>query len=331
MIKISSIYRPEAKCGINRIRSSIIKERITSKTAKIKKQMLPKIKDSFNNETLEPWEAYFAQRKKQDPMLFNDNVITAYCNLEKMPILKNLSNDEIDKFRRELLEWNPHVFFATIAGCKPASINWAENSVEYLNKIKKDPIFAENYNLLWCDENYTTFFLFNKKETLKTISRNKEIYTSRLNLEKNTSVEEIYNIITEPSKNILFNSFAYEDLLGITLGYPKNSSLLYVLESSIDKDGFLINYRTKHKRKYFIKMLATLYSPNSILQNLDTKAKTELEHNIRSTKSQRFSGYNLYTFVNFLDEPLEHYRILQAEKKYINSAPTELLGINSKT
>lgn len=238
----------------------------------------------------------------------NEEVIKALdkSNFNKIKIFEDLSSREKNLVRKELVRSEAPEFFATLAGYKPATL---ASNVNGLSKIKNNTKFNEIYDVVDVGKDLTYFI--NKKQLKEIIANNKDIYTLRMNLNKKTSVEEIYDTLIKDGDKYL-NSFyggKNTDLVGITLGFPRLNSLIFNLEGKVGKSGVDTLKLREQPEMFKTKLLDVLNSPNSPYKNLDKSAKDELKKAIMSYQKSEGVDFKNYKFIKFVDEPKEFERI----------------------
>lgn len=232
---------------------------------------------------------------------------------KNLKIFENLNTSEKESLYKGLLGFgDERFFFPTVSGHKPACIVAAINrDFKCLSKIKDKNLefihlephkFGRNNSLC-----YNTYVL-NKKLVLETIERNKDIYTTRLNLSQKASNEEIYSKL----KDVLKSTKGEHDIEGLTLGFPRKSCMIFHLEQV---GGISYELRSKPE-EYKKAILEVLRSKNSPYKNLPKKTIKDLEKSINeiSVSDERLSPY--MDFVNYVNEPQEFERIRKAAENF---------------
>lgn len=238
-------------------------------------------------------------------------------NLEGIDALSNLTAAE----RKQLVELlaldNPQTLLIFLQGQKPGAIlSGNDDLIALLNKLKSEDVDIVNtrvngdFSLQGGNSQYiNNAYLINKKQAKDVISDNKELFAKRLGLNENTSVDEIYAKLI--SKDGPLGKGEHHDLLGMILGYPKTSTLIFQLESAIP--NFTPQMRTDIS-KFKEDLLKVLYGENSPYKNMSDEFKANLAEKINSITNVRsakdvLGGFEEYPFTYYVDEPAEIARI----------------------
>ena len=171
-------------------------------------------------------------------------------------------------------------------------------------------------------------YMINKNSAMKIIGQNKEIFTLRLGLHKDTSVDEIYSKMIKKfndggryNHDDPKNKWTY-DLEGMILGFPKHSSMIFNLE--VVSEGYPLR-RAGDIEQLSSKMLEILNAPDSLYKDLSPKEKNLLTRAIKKMyKGEEFNhidgksyyGDSLYTFIKYTDEPEEIQRIANSTYEF---------------
>ncbi len=233
-------------------------------------------------------------------------------------ILENLTEAERASLVESMHAGDIHTLMLFANGGKPACyLTTSQARHDAIAKMKNDDIDIvqadiKDYNGCPVTENY----LLNKKDVQEIIKNNKELYAVRLGIDKNSSVDEIYKkLISQDSP--LSQSGRCDDILGLTLGYPRYSTMIYQLKeyANIEPEEFKTNLEeTKEKLKQ------ALYAEDSPYKNMSDKFKQKLAAQIDKIDGYNFSNKTLsvknfedpraiYPFATFLNEPAEIARI----------------------
>ena len=151
-------------------------------------------------------------------------------------------------------------------------------------------------------------YLLNRKKVSNIIKNNKAVFTTRLGINPESSIENIYKIIEEKLKT----SFQILDLEGMILGFPKQNSMIYNLE----KFAGLRAAQRKNPKKFKAKLLEALRKEDSPYANLSTVEKEELENSIKRIGKVKEFNNSLYDFIEYVYEPTEMNRIRQTTAEY---------------
>ncbi len=273
-----------------------VKESITS----VQPKQIKSLPDSFEHCKT------FAE-KEIDKLNILNNFINIKC-------LENLNTFEKINLKNVINNGQINEFYPTISGYKPACLIATKKSTKYLEKIKstKDiPLETISYKRFGIHQS----IILNKKLITNIIQENKDIFTSRLNLEPNTSDEIIYKNLKQALK-----TNDYDDLLGMTLGYPRNDSIIFNIEQlatkakNIDAPE-LRNNVPKHKKI----LLEYLNSENSIYKN--TNFKQEIEQSIKNIKEITPFKQGYYKFINYTGQ--ENLELKKTVKSFENDFTCE--------
>lgn len=240
--------------------------------------------------------------------------------LNKLPIFECLCFLDVLKFKRQmvrdLFDEGCRAFFPTVLGKKPSAILSAKSDMHYLNKVlypnKMDIIHLKPQENGFFDKTYNTYIL-NKDEVMKTIERNREIYTNRLKLHPENSTKYIYKKLKEALKDDTGKYGRIDDILGITLGYPKENSMIYQLEKSA---GINIESR-KSVLSYQKKLLDFFKDEKFPYKNLSKQELNELKQHIKKIRKIKHHHNAVYDFVKFVEEPEEMKRITESVNDYV--------------
>lgn len=266
-------------------------------------------------------------KNKLDEMRDND--------FENFEIFAPFSEDEridfVDYMEAGFSETETFCMFAL--GQKP-SVLLSGNS-EYIELAKKinnvDKVSAEV--IVGDDKRERVFpvnqiFLFNKSMVQDVIKDNLELFTSRLELPKGTSISKIYEELLSEDGPIACDGATmkstYNDIIGLLLGYPKASCMIYELERRIPNPK--LRY-SKDLTEYKQELLKLLHSENSPYKNMSKEFVKNLADKISSIKDIKrapllLGGFEGYPFMYYTDEPDEilkiHSRIRNTVEKMHN-------------
>ena len=249
------------------------------------------------------------------------NELKSVLTLNKLPLFKNLCFFDVLRFKKQFLgdlfSDGIRVFFSTIEGKKPAGLICSDGCMRYLNRIaypsKMDLIHLTPVREGLFEKRYNTYIL-NKEEVLKLIEQNKEIYVNRLGLSQENSTEYIYRILKRALKEgVNRKGENIDDIVGITLGFPKQNSMIFHLEKCAGIDCELRGNLPEYKAK----LLEFFKDEKFPYKNLSTKKISELRASIESIEEIKPFHNAIYDFVQFVDEPKEMKRIIQASENYV--------------
>ena len=239
------------------------------------------------------------------------NILSNFLNIK---CLENLNTFEKINLKNIINSGQITEFYPTISGYKPACLISAQKATKYLEKIaptKDVPLETINYKRFGCHHS----IILNKKMVTELIKQNRDIYTNRLNLTPNTSDEIIYKNLKKALK-----TDGFDDLLGITLGYPRKDSLIFCVEQIASKTKNidpteLRNNIPKHKEV----LLEYLNNENSIYKNADFKE--EIEQSIKNIKEIKPYKQIYYKFINYTNG--ENIDLQKKVKSFLNDFTCE--------
>ena len=253
-------------------------------------------------------------------------------NFNRIALLKGLSSEEIAILQKSA-DMDANCFFPTLTGHKPACIIGRGEDLSFLSKIKTKNSLGNNFDFVHLKELNNQTFVLNKEKTLEIISRNKDFYTARLGLGNNSSIDDIYNFMLQ-HKNQVFNctqTGKFNDLVGITLGFPKQSSMMYQLEilcdvSNLKNIKYVAELR-KNPTLYKKIMLETLNKNKELYKNLSVDEYNGLVKAIENYKPIKTEGIadRYYQYVKLADEPTEFARINNSVDDFIKDFSIEKL------
>ena len=189
-----------------------------------------------------------------------------------------------------------------------------------MSKIKNDAVYGEFFDILPLNasDEGSLIYILNKAGVLEVIERNKDIYTLRMGLAEDVAPNIIYEELINNKGRYLNSHYcsSYQDIVGLTLGYPRYSSMVFQLEKMFGIDGV----KQRGNPKLYKKMLLdVLYGEKSPYKNLDKNILNTLEDVIKSYKEIRKSENKYYEYVKFAEEPLESQRINIAAEEFVDN------------
>jgi len=225
-------------------------------------------------------------------------------NFEGLEIVQNLSIQERKNLVETLVQdCNVANFVLVSTGNKPAV--WIRG--------KLPEAFAhKNFDLIKFKKSSDDMIVLNRNIVKNVIKENFEIYQKRLHLDKNATVNEVYNVLKNPKifKKCLNDA---HDLVGLTLGYPRDCSLLFQL-NMCDNSKILVD---KELAKIDFKKI--LISKESPYKDFDNGFKNHLLCQIEKMNSTSSTEYlntpkysNAYIFNALVEEPEALNKILNS-------------------
>ena len=107
----------------------------------------------------------------------------------------------------------------------------------------------------------------------------------------------------------------YQDIVGLTLGFPQKSTMIFQLENMANIDIALRDNPQKYKEI----LLKVLHSNDSPYKNLSKESFKELEEVIKNYKPINIETTTYYPYMAFVNEPIEFARIDRATTDFINN------------
>ena len=247
-----------------------------------------------------------------------NNIINNH--LDKMELTKNLTPKEREDFAKNLIPCDKPTLLQFLFDNKPSilltgDLPYFENNDKY--DFVRRTILSKGANNKTIKFNNT--FIINKELTKQKISENKDFYSKRMELGKDTSVDKIYQkLISEDSP--LKKQTGYDDIIGITLGFPPMDSILFQLEKGIP------NYLQIRNRPYaqanFLQR--ELYSGDSVYKNFSQEFFTNVDAAIESIKRPQYRQKDLtpigYIFTPFVPDEDYTKRIIKSSEKVLENA-----------
>lgn len=258
---------------------------------------------------------------------FNTNyhkVINKLLNkhLEKLDLTKNLSKANQQDLLNHL-EGDKASFCAFTLGDKPSIL--LNGKFEYLKSTEKYDIVRRKIKSVTPKKTFVfdNTFILDKEKTKNTISENMDFYRQRLDLKKDASTKEIYEVLTGKNSPLLSND--KHDIIGITLGYSPINSILFHLEQTTPHAPENRNNLNIYKKQ----LLNQLHSKDSPYHNFNQKFTTAIANSIRNihsnTPKSEFTPYG-YSYINLLDDDKHNQKIVRSILKTYKSAKSLLNG-----
>ena len=254
-------------------------------------------------------------------------------NFNRIALLKGLSSEEIAILQKSMRCSDANCFFPTLTGHKPACIIGMGEDLSFLSRIKTKNPLGSKFDFVHLKELGNQTFVLNKEKVLEVISRNKDFYTARLGLSNNSSIDDIYNFMLQ-YKNQVFNctqTGKFNDIVGITLGFPKQSSMMFELERLCDLSNLKnIKYTDELRKKpslYKKIMLETLNKNKELYKNLSVDEYNGLIRAIENYKPIKTKGIadRYYQYVKLANEPTEFARIDKSVEDFVRDFSVEKL------
>ena len=250
----------------------------------------------------------------------------AFNNMKEFSSLTRKQKRECYSF----LEYEGACVLPTIRGVKPACTFGVadKKDLQAVLNLKKGHFQKPlDFVKTECNKNGKySVHIFNKDEVFKVIDRNKEIFTARLNLPSNAQTSTIYEQLRNTLHYSVINNHT-KDLLGMTLGYPKYSTMIATLSSVGNIPDGLVKNPAEFK-KAILNVLKSDKSPYKNLSQAEKDKLIEAVNNIETIGPNKV-GRPIYPFGQFTPEPEEFERISNAVEQFKTINP-ELYDLCTK-
>lgn len=246
-----------------------------------------------------PWFSCELERLKA-PIIFN-----------KIGIFNKLNPAEKEQCYKDIISSIDDCggFFTTLFGYKPAcTIYDANSSPEFLNKIiYKTPTTIVHAGRTINPEFFNSYVI-NRDMVYEIIDEDKQLFTSRLNLNQFTPTKDVYSALISCLSN---NSNSIKDLEGIILGFPKYNSIIFQLEH-ISK---AMPYRAD-KNLHRTKLADALYAWDSPYRKLPTEEFNEIAKQVRMAEIKKTPKNPYFQYVKFVDESETEECLFQTSRNF---------------
>ncbi len=244
---------------------------------------------------------------------------TAENHLDKMELTKNLSEEEQEDFRNNLSTDDKCSLLQFFYDKKP-SVLLAGDFPYFKNNEKYDFV---RRTITPKDRNNSTvehqnIFIINKELTKNVIKENKELYTKRMNLNDDTSIDNIYKELVS-TDSPLKKQYGYDDIIGITLGFSPVNSSLFQLERNVYDHLEL----RKHPYAQSEIFKQEFHSDDCVYKNFSNKFKSNVEDAIDSLKRPQPRRVDMsklgYSVIQFVTDEKHTQKILNDTKDILNN------------
>lgn len=247
-----------------------------------------------------------------------NNIINNH--LDKIELTKGLNKSEQEDFRSRLNPCDKPILLQFFFDNKPSilltgDLPYFENNDKY-DFVRRTLVTkrADGKTI-----RIPNTFIINKELTKQTIAENKELYTKRMGFKDGTNIDTIYKkLVGEDSPLKEINGS--DDIIGLTLGFPKIDSILFQLEKGIP------NYLQIRNRPYaqanFLQR--ELYSGDSVYKDFSQEFLTNVDAAIESIKRPQYRQKDLtpigYIFTPFVPDEDYTKRIIKSSEKVLENA-----------
>lgn len=240
-------------------------------------------------------------------------------NLASIPHLSNLTPEERKCLTSTLIKLGGFdEFLLTVTDNKPATLLFDMNNINIPDNIKDHKVLKKKI-----ENDETRCYILNEKEVKKIVNENKELFETRLNA-TGKSTDEIYDLLTNSNTSPLLNDDinSVSDMVGLILGYPKTSSIIYHL--AFRTKNFLRDKSCLENSKN--NLIDYIYSDKSPYINMSEDFLSDLTDDIQNLTGHDFLENHIYEEKNnllkcpiqcavFLPESTEFMRIKNAVLK----------------
>lgn len=245
----------------------------------------------------------------KDPDIFN-----------KIKMFKRLNPAEIKQCYEDIISdiADSGVFFTTVMGYKPAcTIYDKDYSLDYLNRIEyKKPTTIIHAGRTINPEFFNSYIL-NRDMVYEIINKDKTLFAIRLNLNPNSSVEDIYSALV---RCLSYNANSIKDLEGLILGFPKYNSILFQLDN-VSRSLPYRDYPDIHRAK----LTSALYDINSPYRKLPANEFSKINQMVQIAKLQNIPKNPYFQYVKFVDEPEAEEELFQKSRNFNGEFSAEIL------
>lgn len=216
-------------------------------------------------------------------------------HFSNLPTTERMNKTDCMDLRKELIcNSNLKDFLMVSLGVKPMSL--ISTGVDCnVSDIKSD-----NFDVLETGDKYNNIFIFNKCETRKNIESNRYFITQKMNLPKNTDIDEIYSILIGKDSPINTSNPNFKrnhDLIGVLLGFPMKESIIFQLENMTNLSD---------EDKLNIPMLKSsvmdVFFSTGLYDNFDDKFKADIIDSIKSIDRRQVSDKDDITYTKYFGD-----------------------------
>ena len=272
---------------------------------------------------LNGWFKIITPPEKRKLSLLEEEVTKGFSkdNINKIEFFKSLSQKERDYLSNyginlhnnaELREMEPDnmQLFAVLTDRKPAWFNQGGfNGQIDFSKIKLNPNIADKFDVVKLHSG--GLYFLNKNEVMKIIKDNKDVYCAELGVNSSENLGTIYNALLE---YLPFHSSSRgHTLFGMTLGFPRHSSMIFELQGLLrNEESNIIDNVPLFKEK----LLELLHSDKSPFQRYPTETIKRLEEHIKAMKSTYGVKTSISYFHAYGNEQKTIDKILKQSKDF---------------
>lgn len=248
--------------------------------------------------------SYIDKKQKDNTLVLSNKDIINFknlsqhikdANLANIPELSSLTSEERENLTSILTNLDVFdQFLLTITSNKPATLISDINDINIQDNIKGHKVIKKKLK-----SGLTRCYILNTKEVTKIIDENKELFETRLNAHGKSS-DEIYELLSDSNKSPLLNNDinTVSDMVGLILGYPKISSIIYHL--AFNSHNLLDDQSNLQKSKD--NLVDYIYSDESPYINMDEDFLSDLIDDI-----QNITGHDFLQ--KYICEKMDDYKI----------------------
>ncbi len=196
-------------------------------------------------------------------------------HLDKIELTKNLTDEQKKEFINNI-KGDESSFVTFALNGKPSLLINGKN--QFIKPDKNYDILRRTLIVPIKDKEvkFDNTIILNKKLTKETIKDNRDFYINKMNLNKDATIDEIYNELIGHNSPLKENK--EHDLIGITLGYSPINCIIYHLDQNIPQNIELRKNLDTYKKT----LINTLLKPDSPYKNFDNDFKKEVAKQIRN-------------------------------------------------
>lgn len=244
-----------------------------------------------------------------------NNIINHH--LGKMELTKDLNEAEQKDFRKNLFSGDKPNLLQFFNDKKPSVL--LSSDFPYFENNDKYDFVRRTLTSTIKDNKTTQFhntFIINKELTKETIKENQELYTKRMGLNNDASVDDIYEkLVGEDSP--LKKQDGYDDIIGVTLGFSPINCVIFQLERNLPDRLDL--RRRPHIQSEILKR--ELYSEDSVYRNFNFPFLTKVENALDDLKRPHGRKIDLsnvgYMSIEFVPDQKHTQKIIRNSEEIL--------------
>jgi hypothetical protein len=236
-----------------------------------------------------------------------------------MDLTKNLSKAEQEELRKNIIPNDKPTLLNFMFDAKPSILLSGEHP--YFRSDDKYDVVRREGNVKAPNEKpvkLVNTFILNKELVKNTISENKELYTRRMNMHNESSVDDVYKKLIGDNSP-LKKMHGYDDIIGVTLGFSPINSMLFQLEQDIPNH---VEMRMKPDL-YFRELYNKLNDKESPYATFSKSTKTNMENFIKSPRQNQAKKPDLstigYSYIQIVADKKHSDKIIEKAEKVLET------------